>query len=352
MRVGIVCPYDLATPGGVQQQCLELAAHLSTRGDDVTLIGPGTTETGLSVGRTITVPANRSRVPITVDPRSVRSTRRALAEVEVVHVHEPLVPLVGWASLSVGAPTVATFHADPARWTRAAYRLLALPGALLLGGVVLTAVSSVASGSIPRRWGDVEVIPNAIDLGSYQLAVARHPHQVVFLGRDDPRKGLDVLLEAWPRVRVAVPAAELVVMGTRRSSAPEGVTYLGRVGEPEKRKTLAASAVFAAPNLGGESFGIVVAEAMAAGCGIVASDLPAFSDVVGGNGILVPPGDVGALAAALIRLLGDPGGTRAMGEGARAGARRFDWGVVAARYRRAYESALERHRITIRGQKE
>ncbi|HSJ35542.1 MAG TPA: glycosyltransferase family 4 protein [Acidimicrobiia bacterium] len=340
MRVAIVCPYDLDIPGGVQQQCLELARRLAQGGDEAVVVGPGAHPGTVAAGRSIALPANRSRVPLTLDPRAGRLVRSASESADVVHVHEPLIPLVGWAALSRRRPVVLTFHADPAPWTRRLYRLGGGPLRRLFAGRPLTAVSQVAASALPAAWGEPELIPNGIDVASYRIDTERRPQQVAFLGRDEPRKGLDVLLGAWPLVQARFPHAELVVIGAERATSLPGVSFRGRVDDDEKRRLLASSGVFAAPNSSGESFGIVVAEAMAAGCAIVASDLPAFRPVLDGCGDMVPPGDPHALAEAMIRLLDDPDSSRAAGEGARAAAGRFDWAVVAGRYRAAYESAL------------
>ncbi len=151
-----------------------------------------------------------------------------------------------------------------------------------------------------------------------------------------------MLLEAWPLIRAEIPEAELVVMGRGRPRSVPGVEFLGRVDEEKKRRTLASAAVMVAPNLGGESFGITVAEAMAAGCAVVASDLAAFAAVLDGNGILVPTGDARYLARQVAGLLSDPDRIRSLGRRARESAARFDWPRVLDRYRAAYESAVNR----------
>lgn len=345
MRVALVCPYDLALPGGVQAQVLGLASHLATD-DDVWVVGPGMPEgwdavSVRSVGDAVVVPGNRSAVPVGLELETWRRTLTAVEDAEVVHVHEPLQPLVSLAALSVERPRVATFHADPPRWGRAVYRAAAPLAERWLSGAVRTAVSPVAAGALPRRWEPVEVIPNGLDVARYQLAVDRHPRRVVFVGRDDPRKGLDVLLAAWPQVRAASGDAELVVAGARRERATPGVRYLGRVPESEKIEVMASAAALVAPNLGGESFGMVVAEGMAAGCAVVASDLPAFRHVLGDTGRLVPPEEPQALAKAMAEVLGDPDTRRRLGDAARRRVARFDWGAVADRYRSAYRRGLE-----------
>ena len=348
MRVGLVCPYDLSKSGGVQDITRQLAVRLRQAGDEVVLVGPGEGEGDfVAVGDSVSLRANRSRVPLALDPRSFRSARRALSGVDVVNVHEPLIPVVGWTGIWREKPVVATFHADPSALIRRLYRLASAPLGVAFRAATLTAVSDVAASAIPRRWGPVEVIPNAIDVDSYDVAVTRHPKRVAFLGRDDARKGLDVLLAAWPQIKVSHPDAELVVMGAERPQAPPGVTYLGRLDEAAKRTALASSAVYVAPNLGGESFGLVVAEAMAAGCAVVASDIPAFRSVLGDDGRLFPVGDSAALAGAVGGLLDDRAAATALGDQARASVGRFDWANVTHLYRRAYESALARHRSSI-----
>lgn len=345
MKIGIVCPYDLTAPGGVQQLVLELATELRLAGHETVVVGAGKPDASAGgdssvelVGATVRIEANDSVVPLSLSPGVRGRVRRAVAGVDVVHVHEPLVPLVGWAGLTTGLPTVATFHADPPQWVPGLYRRL--PVGRVMGRTVVTAVSPTAAAALPDDWGPVEVIPNAIDVGSYALTADRNPHRVAFLGRDDPRKGLDVLLDAWPLVRAEVPDAELTVMGADRNDRIPGVEFLGRVGDAEKRKVLASASVFAAPNTRGESFGIVVLEAMAAGCAVVASDIPAFRDVAGDTARLVSPGDSGELARAIISLLADPSAATALGEAARERARLFDWPEISAKYVRAYELAL------------
>ena len=348
MKIGVVCPYDLSAPGGVQQLCIELAGELRRGGDEVLLVGAGRDAhlspdhdgATISVGRPFRVRANDSIVPLTLTPWSWGRVRTALAGVDVVHVHEPLVPLVGWVALTVDRPVVATFHADPPSWVPRVYRLVPLVGRRMRR-VVVTAVSDIAAAAIPDRWGPVTVIPNAIDVGSYDLPVGRVGHRVSFLGRDDPRKGLDILLGAWPQIRRQVPSAELKVMGADRSDVIPGVEFLGRVTGGDKKRVLATSLVYVAPNTGGESFGMVIAEAMAAGCAVVCSDLSAFRAVAGDHARFVPVGDVGALAEQVVSLLVAPAAAAALGEKARGHVKRFDWSVVAGRYREAYGRALE-----------
>ncbi len=164
---------------------------------------------------------------------------------------------------------------------------------------------------------------------------------MAFLGRDDRRKGFDVLAAAWPAVLEAIPDARLEVAGFERSEPLPSTTFHGRVSEAGKREMLSRAAVLVAPNLGGESFGIVLVEAMSAGCAIVASELPAFRDVAGGVAEFAQPGNPRALSEAIISLLSDPLRRVAASEAALARAAVFDWGSVLSSYRRAYRQALE-----------
>lgn len=346
MRIGLVCPYDLNRPGGVQQIVTELARHLGVGGDDVVIVGPGEPRNDPvvgfeSVGGSVTISANRSAAPVALSPMAWTRTLRAIGKLDLVHIHEPFIPVVGWAALSLRAkPTVVTFHADPPSWARATYRLLASLGESAIGRVTTTATSPVSASAVPKSWGIPRIVPNAIDVATYDVDVERHPKRVAFLGRDDPRKGLSVLLEAWPAVSHGHPDAELEVMGATRAESIRGVRFHGPADEATKRRVLASSRVFVAPNLGGESFGIVVAEGMAAGCAVVASDIEAFRSVVGDAGILVPPGDPAALTSWITRLLDDDDEAARLGAVARESVRRFDWSSVLDGYRRAYADAL------------
>lgn len=346
MNIGLVCPYDLGLPGGVQQVVLDLATHLQRAGDEVVVVGPGSPELDpgvpfVSVGSSIRIRANDSRVPICLRPSAWTRTLRAISDAQVIHIHEPFIPLVGWSALSLRSyPTVATFHADPPRWARRAYTAAAFFGEFGLGGVVTTAVSPVAGAAVPRMWERPRLIPNGIDVASFAVDVTREQKRVAFLGRDEPRKGLDLLLESWPGIIDAHPDAELLVMGANREASMRGVTFLGRVGGDEKREVLASSSILVTPNTGGESFGLVVAEGMAAGCAVVASDLPAFASVLSDAGVLFPKGDPIRLTEEVGRLLSDPTEARRLGRAARERTGRFDWSQVVAQYRDAYAEAL------------
>ncbi|MGA7228561.1 MAG: glycosyltransferase family 4 protein [Acidimicrobiia bacterium] len=341
IRVGLVSPYDLSTPGGVQAQVLGLAQYLEQSGDLPIVIGPGLPDgiPGVDLGPTIAIPGNRSRVPLSFDPRIRGRIQGAAAELDVLHVHEPLMPLVSLMATHARTPVVATFHADPGPLGQGAYRLLHPFLRRLLGDTsAITAVSETAASVLGDRAGEADIIPNGVDVSSFQIEVERVPGRICFVGRDEPRKGLDVILDAWPKVMSAHPDAELVVMGARRDGG--NVRWMGRVAEDVKIETLASSSLFVAPQLGGESFGIVLVEAMAAGAAVIASDLVPFRSVAGGAARFFPVGDHETLAVVLNDLLDRPD---EVGRLARLGddrAHTFDWETVGPRYRSVYGRAI------------
>lgn len=319
-----------------------LVEQLRMIGEEAFAVAPAAGEgpDRIDVGRWAPVRTNRSRAPLALSPAVAGRVTRAISSADVVHVHEPFVPVVGWAALAARKPRVVTFHADPSSMVKAAYRA---SGRLLrrsLRGCVVTTVSRTARRAIGPLGVRSEDIPNAVDVGAFRIPVERNPKQVVFVGRPDPRKGRDLLLAAWPEVRAQVPGADLVVIGGGDEPPVDRVRYLGRVTEEEKRATLAAGAVFCAPNRGGESFGITVAEGMAAGCAVVASDLGAFSDVLAGSGLMFPNGDRKALAAALVRVLTGNELRHRLAEASSARVMAFDWSMVTDRYRAAYREAV------------
>lgn len=357
VRIAVVCPYDLGRAGGVQNQVAGLTRALGSLGHAAWLVAPGVDggnggDDIQLVGGSRRVRVNGSVAPIALAPRSVPAALRAVRDADVVHVHEPFVPLVSLAVLAKARlPLVGTFHAAPAGWIRHTYRpgIPALkPLARRLGAAV--AVSPSAAEPLGGLLGDrvpLNLIPNAVDTRLYRAGGLgeRWPHRVVFVGRDDPRKGLSVLLQAWPAVRQAVPTAELVVVGASRAgvgaAALPGVIWLGWVDEARKRQELARGSVMCAPNTGQESFGVIQLEGMAAGCAMVASGLPAFRAVLGDAGVFTPVGDPRALAQALVGLLGQPARVAELAARSSRRARRFDWMVVAQQYVGLYQQLKE-----------
>jgi phosphatidylinositol alpha-mannosyltransferase len=363
MRVALVCPYNCSVPGGVQAQVLGLARALRHFGDEVLVVAPADGSTPDAavldpvaldgarferVGSSIAVAVNGSRAPVSPWPATMARTVRALRGFlpDVVHVHEPLVPGPSLAAIAFGPrPLVGTFHRSGEDLAYRAY------GRVLSGLVrrldVVFAVSeearATAVASIGPRVGLPEIVPNGVEIDRFRAVVPseRHGPTVVFVGRHEERKGLAVLLEAY---RLLAPGTHLWVIGDgpesaalRRAVDPgANVEWLGAVGDAERTERLAGADVLAAPSLGGESFGVVLLEAMAVGTAVVASDLPGYRLAAAGAARLVPPADPGALASALERVLTDAAERAELERAGRARAEECSMHAVATRYRKAY----------------
>jgi len=343
MRIGIVCPYAWDVPGGVQAHVHDLAESLIDLGHTVSVLAPvddpetaGLPPYVVAAGRTVPVPYNGSVARLCFGPLSLARTRRWLrrgvggGRFDVLHLHEPTVPSVSMmACFSAKGAMVATFHTATAR-SRAlqVFGTTLQPGLEKITGRI--AVSPAARRVVVEHLGhDAVLIPNGVDVARFHVErpVCARP-TVVFLGRvDEPRKGLQVLLEAWPTVREQLPDAELVIAGPGEVEAPDGARVLGLVPERDKPSVYAAADVYCAPNTHGESFGIVLIEAMAAGTPVVASDLEAFRRVLddGEAGVLFPVGDGTALAGELVALLNDPERRRLLAAKGSRVVQAYDW---------------------------
>ncbi len=341
MNISVICPYAVDKFGGVQHQAIQLVEWLRDAEHDATLIAPGRTggpDGTVHLGSSVNVPGNKAVSPISLNPLVSRQIEEATTGADVIHVHEPLMPLAGWAGLK-SQPLVATVHASPSPVVRLMYdRAGPLIRRIFRRVDVLTAVSDAAASPLRLSGLDPRVIPNGIDTAAYSRRNVEF--SVVFVGRDDPRKGLDVLLEAWPLVLNRHPAAVLTVVGTERAHR-SGVRFLGVVPESVKRQVLAESSILVAPNLGGESFGIVLVEAMASGCAVVASRLDAFVKVAGGAARFVEPGDARALADGVVALLDSPLEQARLTKAADRMVMSYDRSTVLNSYLKAYRDAVE-----------
>jgi phosphatidylinositol alpha-mannosyltransferase len=372
MRIALVSPYDLDVAGGVQTHVVALAAALRAGGDEVVLIGPGGDDEGrVGVGRSLRVPANGSRAPVALAPMvipRVRSVLRALRP-DVVHVHEPLVPLVGPAAgLSGIAPVILTFHAYAEGGSLAVLARAARPlgRRMVRAASALTAVSEVAAAFHARALGidpeRLRIIPNGVDVARFGGA-ARTPGSmtsgvdptVLFVGRLERRKGVDVALRAFALLAAQRPGPRLRLVGdgplagevTRliagmTPAIRARIERSGRVSNADLPGILGASDVLVVPSRGGESFGIVLLEAMAAGTALVASDLDGYRAVARHEreALLVTPDDPTELAAAVLRVLDEPALRAALIQAGRARVARFDWAAVAASTRDIYAQVL------------
>jgi phosphatidylinositol alpha-mannosyltransferase len=375
VKIGIVCPYAWDVPGGVQFHVRDLAAHLIGLGHEVSVLAPADDDTPIppyvvAAGRAVPVPYNGSVARLNFGFLSAARVRRWLhdGEFDVLHLHEPITPSLSiLACWSASGPIVATFHtANPrTRAMTAAYPIMQ-PALEKINARI--AVSEYARRTLVEHYGgDAVVIPNGVDVSFFADAEPEPGWTtpkgedgpdgtggtIGFIGRiDEPRKGLPVLLEAFPQIVAARPATRLLVAG--RGDEEEAaqalpvevrgnVTFLGMVSDEEKARLLRSVDIYCAPNTGGESFGIILVEAMSAGAPVLATDLDAFSLVLEGGaaGQMFRNGDASALAEAALGLLGDPARRAALRETASRAVRRYDWSVVAGDILSVYEMVTE-----------
>jgi phosphatidylinositol alpha-mannosyltransferase len=378
VKIGLVCPYTWEVPGGVQAHVRDLAEALLGLGHAVSVIAPANRDTAaegdgdadadsplppyvVPAGRAVPVPYNGSVARLAFGVRSATRVRRWLREgaFDVLHVHEPIAPSLSLiACWAANGPIVATFHtANPrSRTMAAAYPALQTALEKIRARI---AVSEAARRTLVEHLGgDAVLIPNGVAVRRFAAAppLPRWPGErgaLGFLGRlDEPRKGLAVLLEAFPLLSAARPGVRLLVAGPgdadeAREALPRdlrgAVTFLGRLDEADKARFYRSVDVFVAPNTGGESFGIVLLEAMAAGTPVLASDLAAFRRVlVGGKaGQLFPVRNAPALARAAARLLADPARRASLAAAARPVVAAYDWDTVVRDIVRVYETVAE-----------
>ena len=365
MRVGIVCPYSLDVPGGVQNHVKGLAETLLLLGHDVSVLAPSESEDlppyVVAAGRTVAVPYNGSVARMSFGPVTATRVRRWLRDgsFDVLHLHEPTTPSLSLLALwAADCPVVATYHAanDRSRALSASAAILR-PSLEKLSARI--AVSEYARDTqVTHLGGEPVVIPNGLCVDRIEASAPRPEWRgaegtLTFVGRlGEPRKGFEVLAQAFGRVAPGRPGLRLLVVGggdveeARALVAPEvrdQVRFLGQASDEDKAAALRTADVHVAPNTGGESFGIVLIEAMAAGATVLASDLPAFRRVLdgGGCGELFRTGDVDDLEARLTALLDDPGRRAALDRAARSAVRSYDWSTVATQVLRVYETAVE-----------
>ena len=364
MKIGLVCPYSLDVPGGVQNHVGDLAQVLLSRGHQVGVLAPGDEAHDRPphvelVGKAVPVRYNGSVARLAFGPRVAARTSRWLREggFDLLHVHEPMSPSVSLIALwAADMPVVATFHTSNVR-SRALSSMSSLLRPSLEKISARIAVSEPARLTLVQHLGgEPVVISNGLFCEPFGSATPRsawqHPGPtIVFLGRvDEPRKGLDVLVRSLPQVLERFPHARLLIAGRGDVALPAGLSVdvrrrielLGQVSDPDRARLLSSASVYVAPQTGGESFGIVLVEAMAAGAPVVASDLPAFRDVLGGGelGRLFRRGDPGACAQALIDVLCDREGREQRRLRALGAVTGYDWSVVADDVLAVYEVVL------------
>ena len=368
MKIGIVVPFSWSFWGAVVEHAELQAAALEARGHDVRLImgndPPGQftrvlhprvgrhdepPPTVIPVGRSVIVPANGSLPNIVLSPRSYFRIKRALERerFDVLHLHEPMTPAICTATLVMArTPIVATFHASgELGWMRYCTPVW---GFLAERIDYRIAVSERARLS-QNRWlpGEYDVLPNGV-LVPDEATAGEREHRIVFAGRQEPRKGLQVLLRAWPDLRrrtglrLTVAGADPLAVRlllTRLGVPDQGMDIVGFLSQDELTSTLLGAKALVAPSLGQESFGMVLTRAFACALPVVASDIPGYREVLEpAASVAVPPGDTGALVDAVAALVEDEPRRSAMGEAARELAiERYSWSKLAVRLEEIYE---------------
>ncbi|MEI7517919.1 MAG: glycosyltransferase family 4 protein [Mycobacteriaceae bacterium] len=362
MRIGMVCPYSFDVPGGVQSHILQLAEVMRERGHYVSVLAPSSPHVTLpdyvvSGGKAVPIPYNGSVARLRFGPATHRMVKRWLAagDFDVLHLHEPNAPSLSLLALMIAdGPIVATFHTS----TTKSLGLSMFQGILRPWNEKI--MGRIAVSDLARRWqiealgSDAVQIPNGVDVASYTCApllpgYPRPGKTVLFLGRfDEPRKGMAVLLAALPALVERFADIEILIVGRGdedelREQAGDlagHLRFLGQVDDATKASALRSADVYCAPNTGGESFGIVLVEAMAAGTPVVASNLDAFRRVLedGAAGLLVPIEDPGALAEAVVTVLTDDTLRAGNVAAASEAVRQYDWQVVADDITMVYET--------------
>ena len=374
MKIGIVCPYSWDVPGGVQEHTRDLAEALMELGHEVSVLAPADDDAALPeyvvpAGRAVAVPYNGSVARLAFGPLSANRVRRWIKEgnFDVLHVHEPAAPSLSLLACWVAdGPIVATMHgANPrSRALHVAEPVLRSALEKISGRI---AVSEAARTTlVSHLGGDAVLIPNGVKVSRYEKAepLPGWPGEggaIGFVGRmDEPRKGLAVLLRAFEKIGAERPGLRLLVAGRGdgaevlarvRPELRNRVVLLGQVREAIKVQAYHSVDVFCAPNIGGESFGIVLAEAMAAGAPIVASDLDAFRRVLRGGraGELFENGNSDDLAAAIGRLLDNPAHRASLSAAASAAVRDYDWPKIARDVVKVYEAVLPARPVVASG---
>lgn len=369
MRLALICPYAWDRPGGVQSHVRSLAPALARRGHEVAVIAPASSrfedehEHGRGgsgdaadyslhlVGRTISVPANGSVAPIAFGPRTASRLKEVLGRLapQVIQAHEPLIPSLSLLAIRAGeAPVVGTFHAATEK--SLGYRVARPYLKRVADGIVNKTAVSPAARALASRYfpGHYTIVPNGIDVARFADAEPLDfgsKRTVLFLGRVERRKGLEPLIQAMARlgdldVRLAVVGDGPRVSSARRLAGRLRIdaVWFGRASEADVARAYRGADVYCAPNLGGESFGIVLLEALAAGTPVVCSALDAFKDVAGDAATFAPPGDVALLAAGLRTILTSGGNEDHIAAGRRTAAR-FDWGRLAQRLEEVFATA-------------
>lgn len=365
-RIGIVCPYGWDTPGGVQSHVGDLAEYLIAQGHFVSVLAPVTNDDGIpdyvtSAGRPIAIPYNGAVARVLFGPLAFARVKQWISSgnFDLLHLHEPAIPSISllacWAS---EGPLVGTFHAASTR-QKIAFAITPFIEPVIEKLTARIAVSEAARETLQIHLDtDAVVVPNGIYAKKFSDAHSDSRwtgNTIGFIGRfEESRKGLSILVDALPAIMEKVPDVKVIVAGPGN---PETIldemephlrsrfTFLGRISEEDKANFMSSVSIYVAPNTGGESFGIILAEALAGGASVLASDIPAFDSLLGHGkyGSLFQSENSQDLAKRAIELFNNPELRRTIARTGREYAQSFDWDVVAERIYDVYEMAMVGH---------
>lgn len=363
LRVGLVCPYGWDAPGGVQNHIKDLAEYLIKEGHSVSVLAPVADESSLpsyvvSAGKPLAIPYNGAVARILFGPAALARVRHWISEgsFDVLHLHEPAIPSLSLLACSVAeGPMVGTFHAA-AKKQKAIYAIGPILDPIIEKLSARIAVSEAARETLTDHFKtDAIVIPNGIYVENFAQGRARAEwtgNTLGFIGRfEEPRKGLPILIEALPIIARFAPDVRVIVAGpgdgekVKSAIDPqllERFTFLGRITDEAKADFMASVGIYVAPNTGGESFGIILAEALAGGATVLASDIPAFVSLLGHGrfGQLFENESSEDLARKAIDLLRNQAKCAQFAAQGQAESARFDWSVVADQIFDVYEMAM------------
>ena len=362
-RIGIVCPYGWDTPGGVQSHVRDLAEYLIGQGHFVSVLAPAIDDENLppyvtSAGRPISIPYNGAVARVLFGPIAFSRVRNWISQgdFDVLHLHEPAIPSISLlACWAAEGPLVGTFHAAAKR-QKVSFAVVPFLEPVIEKLNARIAVSEAARETLTEHLDtDAIVVPNGIYASLYRDGMLDERwtgNTIGFIGRfEEPRKGLSVLIDALPAIVAEIPDIKIFVAGPGDSedtlkeiqpSLRSRFTFMGRISEEEKANFLASVGLYIAPNTGGESFGIILAEALAAGASVVASDIPAFDSLLGHGayGTLFESENPQDLAVKVVALLKDSDARKEIAQRGKNYAQAFDWDVVADKIYDVYQMAM------------
>ena len=365
IRIGMVCPYGWDTPGGVQTHMKDLAEYLISEGHYVSVLAPVSDDSirvedyVVNAGKPISIPVNGSVARVLFGPLASSRAKQWIAagDFDLLHLHEPAIPSLSLLACSAAeGPIVGTFHVSTPK-KKAIYAIGPILEPIVEKLTARIAVSELARSTLKAHFDtDAVVIPNGIDGQKYANAKVNPeysgPNSIGFMGRfEEPRKGLQVLIDSLAIVARFIPNVKYLIAGPGDSEEflkqlnpqlQSRIEFLGRLSDQEKESFLKSVDLYVAPNTGGESFGIILTEALSAGTAVVASDIPAFKAVLenGEVGALFKNQDSADLAKVIVGLLRDDERRKKLANNGKLSAQKYDWQVVAEQIESVYEMAI------------